>query len=300
MRTTTIDHDGLSLGLLVAGDNRKPGLVLLHGWPHSSRVFDQVIDPLAETFFVLAFDLPNIGMSHGAARSAEKTVLADILLGAAERIGARSILMAGLDVGGMIAFAAARDHGHRIRGAAVINTVVPGIEPWSANVADPRIWHFAFHAIPALPERLVAGQQRAYFDYFADVLAGNRSAVTDAHRTAFAEAYERPEALKAGFDLYRAMAADARHNAQRMEIRTPLRVLRGDADGRSPAPYADGLTRIGALNVTAEALHGSGEFAPLETPTSFMSAIEAFADACSNIPAHGPQAGANGSRVEHW
>ena len=284
MRTATVDHNGLSLGLLAAGDNRKPGLLLLHGWPHSSRLFDQVIDPLAETYFVLAFDLPTIGLSHGSAPSAEKTVLADLLLGAAERIGARSIVVAGIDVGGMIAFAAARDHGHRILGAAVINTVLPGIDPWPSIVADPRIWHFAFHTIPLLPERLVAGRQRAYFDYFTDALAGNRSAVTEAYRTAFAEAYERPEALKTGFDLYRALEADARHNAQHKEIRTPLRVLRGDADGRSPDVYADGLRKIGALNVSAEVLHGSGEFSPLETPTSFMSAIEAFAEACSTAP----------------
>jgi pimeloyl-ACP methyl ester carboxylesterase len=80
---------------------------------------------LAEDFFVLAFDLPGIGASRGLPHSAAKSVLADLLLTAAESVGAHSIVVAGLDVGGMIAFAAARDHGPRVVAAIVMNTVIP-------------------------------------------------------------------------------------------------------------------------------------------------------------------------------
>jgi len=157
MQTEALKHDGLTLGLLKAGDPAKAALVLLHGWPHSKEVYDHVIDKLAADHFVLAFDLPAIGDSRGAPGSAEKKDLAEIVIGAAERAGAQSIVIAGFDVGGMIAYAAARDHAHRIAGAIVMNTVIPGIDPWSKVLSDPRIWHFAFHAIPELPELLVSG-----------------------------------------------------------------------------------------------------------------------------------------------
>src|SRR5262249_27886970 len=161
VRKETIEYDGLTLGALIAGAPAKPCLVLLHGWPQSKEVYDQVIDELGSEHYVLAFDLPAVGESRGAPKSAEKAALAEMLIGAAERAGARSIVLAGFDVGGMIAYAAARDHGKRIAGAIVVNTVIPGIEPWSKILADPRIWHFAFHAIPGLPELLVTGHQRA-------------------------------------------------------------------------------------------------------------------------------------------
>lgn len=229
----TIEYDGLTLGFLKAGSPDKPGLVLLHGWPQSKEVYDQVIDDLAADHFVLAFDLPAIGDSRGVPKSAEKKNLAEIMIGAAERAGATSIVIAGFDIGGMIAYAAARDHANRIVGAIVINTVIPGIDRWTKILADPRIWHFAFHAIPDLPELLVTGHQGAYFDFFVNILAGNKKAVTARHRAAFAQAYARPEALKTGFDWYRALQADAKRNSKPKEINTPMLYLRSDADGRS-------------------------------------------------------------------
>jgi len=277
VRKDSVEHEGLKLGVLSAGDRNKPALVLLHGWPQSKDVWDAVIDDLASDHFVLAFDLPEIGDSRGAPRSAEKKELARIVLGAAEQAGARSIVVAGFDVGGMVAYAAARDHAQRIAGAVIMNTVLPGLDPWDAVLADPRVWHFAFHKIPALPELLVAGHQRAYFDFFTEVLVGNKPAVTERHRSAFARAYERPEALAAGFDWYRALAADAERNRQRKDIDVPLLYLRGDADGGSPDKYLPALKDAGAKRVTGGVLPRSGEVAPLEAPEALTRALRTFA-----------------------
>lgn len=280
MRAETIHHDNLTLGLLTAGDPAKPAIVLLHGWPQCKEVYEPVIDELASDHFVLALDLPEIGASRGTPRSAEKTVLADILIGAAEQAGAQSIVIAGFDVGGMIAYAAARDHGHRIAGAIVMNTVIPGIDPWAKVLSDPRIWHFAFHAVPELPELLVAGHQRAYFDFFISFLAGNKDAISEYQRAAFAHAYARLEALRAGFDWYRTLPVDAEHNSKSKEIQTRMLYLRGDADGVSPEEYLPGLKAAGAKRVAGQVLHGSGEFAPLEVPQAFTQAVTSFARAC--------------------
>lgn len=268
---------GVEIAMETAGVASRPALLLLHGWPHSHALYEPVLRDLSERFFVLAPDLPEIGESRGAPKSAEKTVLADVMLAAAEQAGGHDIVVAGIDVGGMIAFAAARDHGHRIRGAVVTNTVIPGLEPWQKLLADPRIWHFAFHSIPELPETMVQGRQRPYFDYFTNALAGNAKAVTEAHRARFAQAFQRPEALKAGFDWYRALAADAKHNARPKAIETPLLYLRGDADGRTPDDYLPGLRGAGVRHLTGAVLKGSGEFAPLEAPTAFVEALTQFA-----------------------
>jgi pimeloyl-ACP methyl ester carboxylesterase len=280
MQAEVVEVDGLRLGLLSAGDPSKPSLVLLHGWPQSKEVYDSVIDELANDHFVLAFDLPEIGDSRGAPRSALKKDLAHVVIEAAQRRGGALPIIAGFDVGGMIAYAAARDHAQRISGAIVMNTVIPGIDPWSKVVADPRIWHFAFHATPHLPELLVAGRQRAYFNFFIDFLAGRKGAITERHRAAFASAYERSDALRAGFDWYRAMPIDAERNSKPQEIQTPMLYLRGDADGGSPEDYVRGLREKGARHLTGAVLHGSGEFAPLEAPDAFVREVVSFAKAC--------------------
>jgi pimeloyl-ACP methyl ester carboxylesterase len=282
MRNAVIECAGLRLGASLSGNPSDPALLLLHGWPHSKEAYDQVIDELSPHHFVLAFDLPAIGDSHGLPRSAEKIELANILLTAAEQAGAHSMVIAGFDVGGMIAFAAARAHEKRIRGAVIMNTVVPGIEPWEETLADARIWHFAFHAIPRLPELLVGGHEREYFDYFANVLVGNKKAFTERHRDRFARAYSRPEALCAGFDWYRAMPTDAKHNRSHQKIEVPVLYLRGDAAGDSPEDYLPGLRAAGVANITGGVLPRCGEIAPLEAPEAFKQALLNFARTCNS------------------
>jgi pimeloyl-ACP methyl ester carboxylesterase len=260
-----------------AGATDRPALVLLHGWPHSRALYDDVVEELGDAFLVLAMDLPDVGDSRGPPPSAEKSALADILLTAAENAGARDITIAGLDIGGMIAFAAARDHGERISRAIVMNTVIPGLEPWEALLADPHVWHFAFHAIADLPETLVRGCERVYFDFFHDALAGDPAKIPDALRETFAQAYSRPEALKAGFDWYRAMARDAERNASPKAISTPMLYVRGDADGRSIGSYRDGLKAAGVVNLDTRVVAGAGELLPIEAPAAFVEIIRDFA-----------------------
>ena len=267
--------DNLKIAARTAGDSSKPALVLLHGWPQSSRAFDNVLPELGNDHFVLAFDLPGIGASQGAPPSAEKTVLAGLLLDAAEKLGAQDILFAGYDVGGMIAYAAARDHAHRISGAMVMNTVIPGISPWTETLADPRIFHFALHALPELPELLVAGHQRQYFNFFYDIMAGDKTALTEEARNEYAQAYERPEALTAGFDWYRAMAKDATHNAQHKRIDLPILYMRGDADGRKPDDYVPGVREKGATHVEGKVIPG-GEYVAEEAPEQLIATVREF------------------------
>jgi pimeloyl-ACP methyl ester carboxylesterase len=272
--------NGAVIAAQSSGDVSKPALILLHGWPQSSRAFGNVLAELGVDNFVLAFDLPGIGASQGLPPSAEKTEIAGVLLKAAEQLGARDILVAGYDVGGMIAYAAARDHAKRIAGAMVMNTVLPGISPWENVLADPRIFHFALHAIPGLPEKLVAGRQRQYFDFFYNVMAGDESAIKKDAREEYAKAYERPDALKAGFDWYRAMANDARRNARRKGIEVPMMYVRGDADGQTPENYVQAIREKGAQNILAKVIPG-GEYVAEEAPTQLIAAIREFRRACT-------------------
>jgi pimeloyl-ACP methyl ester carboxylesterase len=271
-----VEVGGLSLACTIAGQATQPALVLLHGWPHSSALYGGVIDSLARDTYAIAIDLPDVGASRGAPPSSEKHVLADLILSAAEQLGARSMIVGGLDVGGMIAFAAARAHARRIEGAVVMNTVIPGIDPWPKIIADPRIWHFAFHNVTGLPESLVVGRQRQYFDFFFDFLAKNKAVLTDQLRDEMTAAYARPESLHAGFEWYRAMAEDAKRNAVVERIDLSLLYLRGDADGRRIDDYADGLCASGTINLISETIEGSGEYLPVEAPARFIEAMQMF------------------------
>jgi pimeloyl-ACP methyl ester carboxylesterase len=277
MQLEQIEVSGLTLACRKAGRSSDPCLVLLHGWPQTGLAWEGVLAELGKESYALAFDLPDVGDSRGAPRSAGKAELADIILQGAEAAGGKSIIVVGYDVGGMIAFACARDHGARIDGSVVMNTVIPGLDPWAKILSDPRIWHFAFHQIPELPETLVAGHERAYFDFFYNVMASDPKRLPDARRDAYAKGYARRAALKAGFDWYRTMPRDAEHNAERTDIKTPMLYLRGEADaGRNMPEYVAGLKNAGVVNLESGVLPDSGEYAPEEAPGALVEALRRF------------------------
>jgi pimeloyl-ACP methyl ester carboxylesterase len=160
-----------------------------------------------------------------------------------------------------------------------MNTAIPGVDPWEDIKRNPHIWHFAFHAVPALPEKLVAGHQAAYFDFFYDRLAATPGAVTDEARETYVDAYARTHALRAGFDWYRAFEQDERDNADAAHRTddTPLLYLRGEREsGFGLERYVSGLQSAGMTNVRGGVIEDSGHFAPDEQPERVSAAIGAF------------------------
>lgn len=269
----------LRLAALTAGSPEHPAIVLLHGWPLCSAIWAPVMSQLSKERFVVAFDLPGTGKSTGGTPiPALKVDIAKAILDGTEVLGARDIIVAGVDVGGMIAFAAARDFGDRIAGAVIMNTVLPGLDPWSELLAHPQIWHFALHQIPNLPEILVTGRERPYFDFFLDMLAGDKTKIDDQLRRACVEQYATPSALRTGFDWYRTMPQDADRNSVVKGIDTPILYLRGDADRRPIYPYLDGLRKAGASRVQGKTIPGSGELLSIEAPELLVAALFEFAD----------------------
>jgi pimeloyl-ACP methyl ester carboxylesterase len=59
---------GIDLAFRTAGDSTRPALLLLHGFPSSSRTFRKVIGPLSRFAYVVAPDLPGFGASDVLAR----------------------------------------------------------------------------------------------------------------------------------------------------------------------------------------------------------------------------------------
>ncbi|PBB21767.1 alpha/beta hydrolase [Mesorhizobium sp. WSM4313] len=63
MRSRLELASGTELSFLTAGERSKPALLLLHGFPSSSRTFRHVIPALSKVAYVVAPDMPGFGMS---------------------------------------------------------------------------------------------------------------------------------------------------------------------------------------------------------------------------------------------
>jgi pimeloyl-ACP methyl ester carboxylesterase len=271
-----------SIHTVTAGPPDAPALVLLHGWPESWVTWRELIPLAAPAYRIVAIDLPGIGGSSRGSTPGSKTGIARLVHGLVRTLGLRDVTLVGHDIGGMVTYAYLREFPGLPR-AVIMDVPVPGVDPWDDFVRAPFLWHFALHAVPGLPEQLVTGRQRGYFDYFYDLLSATSSVPAGDVRTEQASAYATPAALTAGFDWYRAFDEDARDNqaaASGPPVASPLLYLRGGAErGGSIDTYADGFRRAGVAGVRPAVVVGAGHFPHEEDATATWCAVSEFISA---------------------
>jgi pimeloyl-ACP methyl ester carboxylesterase len=270
--------EGAETHVVEAGPANSPRTVFfLHGWPEDWSEFEPLMTIAARDTRVVAIDLPGIGGSKTALFSGSKSLIARHVMGTIDELGLRNVTVVGHDAGGMVAYACLRNHAERLASVAILSTVIPGLDPWNDVIRNPHMFHFAFHAVPALPELLVAGKQAEYFDFFYRAIAAHPERITKEARRRYAEAYLSPSALKAGFDWYRAFEEDAKENeTAKSPIRTPLLYLRGAKDSGKMERYAASLRDAGIVHLTCAVVADSGHFTPEEQPAEVWQEIRAF------------------------
>jgi pimeloyl-ACP methyl ester carboxylesterase len=279
IRHRQLDIGDSSLHLAEAGPTDGPAIVFLHGWPQSLVSWRPVLTLASEQARVIALDLPGVGGSVGAATNGSKRELANQVRAAVMSVGLTEITLVGHDIGGMVAYSYLRQY-HDVARVVIMDTVIPGVDPWAEVLANPYIWHFAFHSIPALPERLVQGRQREYFDFFFDVLSADPTQISRAVRDEYCDAYRSDAALAAGMNFYRAFRQDAEDNAvfsAGASTDTPVLYVRGERESGDISAYATGLRAAGVQQLTTALVPGAGHFTLEEKPDEVWQIIREYA-----------------------
>ena len=254
-------------------------IVLLHGWPESSYQWRHVIPILADHYTVIAPDLRGIGGTSAPSNNFEKATLARDVHGLVTRLKLQRVVMVGHDIGGMVAYAYARLYPRETVGVVILDVPLPGTRLWKTVSGSPNAWHFGFHQQKPLAERLVSGRQAVYFRYIIDSNSKQRASITDNDIAAYADAYGSPASLNAGFEWYRAFAADEKFNASRRQrIDVPMLVAGGDASMGATLPQAEeGLRSLGVRDISRKVIPNSGHYLTEENPTATADAIATFA-----------------------
>lgn len=270
-----IDVKGISIHLVESGNKSKQTILFLHGYPENWRAFENIMYILKNDYHLLAIDLPGIGKSEKIT-SSDKLSIAAFLNDLIEKLNLKNIILVGHDCGGMITYSFIRHFANKIAKAIITSTAVPAVEPWEEVKRNPHIWHFAFYAIPNLPESLIEGKQRLLFDYYFDSLTFIKDAFSVDKRKSYADAYANPLSLKTSFDWYRAFPKDEKDNANYIEVNIPVLYLKGDKDFGDIKNYVEGFKKSGLKNITGESIANSGHFTFEEQPYEVAIALDSF------------------------
>lgn len=198
---------GVELDVVVAGDRSNPPVILLHGFPESSRTWRHQIPVLAETHFVIAPDQRGYARSskpEGVENYTPDKPVAD-LLALADHYGIDTFALVGHDWGGAIAWMAALQHPKRISRLVILNAPHPQI--FQRKLLDDRAQRKASQYIRFFRDTTFdRGATGAALEHFFSSLFVQHlaAAVADSEKAIYLEQWAQPGAMTAMLNWYRA------------------------------------------------------------------------------------------------
>jgi pimeloyl-ACP methyl ester carboxylesterase len=271
---------GLRLHYIEAGEGPRVA-VLLHGFPQTWWEWRRVIPGLVDAGFrVVAPDLRGAGDSWRPAGGYDKrTVARDVHLLLRSHLGlTEPVLMAGHDIGLMVAYAYAQSYRDEVSELVVADAPLPGTDVFDRIRTDPRVWHFAFHGARDIAELLVAGREREYLQYFFNARIANPGAIPPDELDVYVRAYSAPGAMRAGFELYRAFDRDVVDNRETLALHGKLSVpvLAVGGMTSTTGELMESMMREVADDVTGARIPGTAHWIPEENPTALVEAVREF------------------------
>jgi pimeloyl-ACP methyl ester carboxylesterase len=133
--------EGVSLFYREAGPKDAPTIVLLHGYPSSSRMFDTLIPLLASSYHLVAPDYPGFGQSEAPPPSRYAYTfdhLAETTNALLEQLGIDRYVLYLQDYGGPVGFRIMLAHPERVRALVIqnANAYSDGLGPKWAGIAQ--------------------------------------------------------------------------------------------------------------------------------------------------------------------
>jgi pimeloyl-ACP methyl ester carboxylesterase len=271
---TRVAVNGIELNVAIAGEG--PAVLLLHGFPHTWRLWTEVIAGLSGRYRVIAPDQRGFGASTRAPDGYDAGTLATDAESLLDALGEPTAAVVGIDAGTPPAFLLGMRRPDRVRRLVLMESLLgllPGAEEFLAGGAP---WWFGFHSVPGLAEKVLAGHEAEYIDWF--LTGGTRGrGVPGPIRDAFADAYTGPDALRCAFSYYRALPVSARQIQDAVDTRrltVPTMAIGAHPVGRSLErqlrPVSDDL--VGHL------IEDCGHIIPLDRPDALLPLLTSFLD----------------------
>jgi pimeloyl-ACP methyl ester carboxylesterase len=270
IQTQLIAVNGVELNVASAGHG--PAILLLHGWPHTWEIWREMIPTLAQQYTVVAPDLRGLGASSRTNRGYDAQNLAEDAAALLVKLEITSAMAVGIDLGVQSAWMLAMEHSELVTGLVLMEGILAGVPGAEQFLRNGPPWWFGFHNVPQLAERVLEGHENEYIDWFMrNGTSGGKGIPADI-QARFVHAYSGREALRCGFEHYRAFPLSAEQNAAVLQHRRLLQPtlaiaggVVGDAIGRQLSAMSDHLVH--------RKIEDCAHLIPLEQPNKLAAML---------------------------
>ena len=254
-------------------------IVLLHGWPQTSRAWRRVVPLLSAACDVVTLDMPGFGYSSKPESGFDKKTIARRIRELVQALGLSRVALVGHDIGGHVAYAYAAQWPDEVSHFIFIESSLPGFGQEKAmDVAQGGSWHFGFNMAGDIAEDLVRGRERLFVDYVMrrdKVGLYDPNAVSMADIDFYAEALARPGALRSSMSYYRTLPDDRVDNRAWGKTLLQIPALAIGAEWGYGQASAETLRQV-ARNVQDTLVEHSGHYIPEERPEELAAILLDF------------------------
>ncbi|MEM8981030.1 MAG: alpha/beta hydrolase [Pseudomonadota bacterium] len=275
---------GADIFTRIGGDPSAPPVLLLHGYPQTSAMWDRIAVDLAQDFRVVCTDLRGYGQSEKPKSAPDhapysKRAMAADMVAVMAALEHERFCVGAHDRGGRVAHRLGLDHVGVVQAMTILD-IAPTREMY-ANTTDAfarAYWHW-FYLIQEhpFPEQMIGLDPDAFWTKKCIGLGGGKHPFSKAAKAEYMEAFRKESVIHASCEDYRAAATiDIAHDDadEGRKLTMPLEVYwaKNGVVDRCFDPLA--LWRLRAERVSGEALPGSHYFAE-ETPEVFAQKFRA-------------------------
>ncbi len=266
--TRDVTARGVRIRVTEAGEGTP--LVLIHGFLVSHLAFDDIIDELARSFYVIAPDLPGFGESEKPNPSRYPYSVESFAEAVADLISAYGVGRAcvlGHDLGGAVGITLAAHYAELVTRLVVVGPLCYPYPP-----------HRKLRA-PLLP--VIGGTifkqlcgRRFFRNYFKDAVFSDGTHMPHSRIDEFYRMFNTPSARESAYAVMRNMLDTRPTGARISRIRRPTLVVWGRNDEIIPPAFAPKLAR----EVPDARLHllDAGHSPHEEQPAEFVAVVREF------------------------
>jgi len=253
-KSEIVKVNGINIHYVIGGVGEP--LLLIHGFGQNWYMWNRMLPELSKHFTVIAPDLPGLGESDKPDSGYDKKTLAADIHALMVQLGYKKINLVGHDIGLMVAYAYAAQFGEEVKKVALLDALLPGVEPVWSDVRA-KAWWFGFFAMPAAAN-VVAGKEKEFLTGFWPVVGHVHDAFTQQETDEFIRAYATPKSTYGAFHWFAAFNQDALDNQQFMKhkLKMPLLAMGGEYGGS----FLPDHCRLVAEHVQSSIIKGAGHW----------------------------------------
>ena len=257
--------NGIRMHYVTAGQGEP--LLLLHGTPKTNFYWHKLIPLLTEHFTVVAPDLRGFGYTDKppVEEGYDSLTNAQDVSELMAQLGHSKFHVHGEDRGAEFAYALTATHRDKVLTLSFCEMLLSGfgLEEWSNFQPDKIssqfqqkgvwLWHIPFFWIPHIPEMLISGHEREFWEFWIKAETWNPTAISDQAITEWISCLKSPGGLRGCLETYRAGLKNARINQQLAETKLTLPVMTVGAPEFFGALVKDQMSQV-AVNVERSAI----------------------------------------------